>query len=192
MMNSENTITKNLGGISFSSTRVFNRTKVSFSEYGTGLNVSGNDSLRPSVVPEGTKYSFTSSLVNPDTSPDDGGNRGYDQPIIYDVLPYENDISLIKIDDLGNVAQRGTNWRGYIKLDSIYVKSDKAGVGTEELKDGVNANIWIGPFNYDARGNIIDIPMENLPDVELTSDKEFFKSIRGEGVSQVNKYLDVL
>ena len=187
MMNSENTITKNLGGISFSSTRVFNRTKVSFSEYGTGLNVSGNDSLRPSVVPEGTKYSFTSSLVNPDTSPDDGGNRGYDQPIIYDVLPYENDISLIKIDDLGNVAQRGTNWRGYIKLDSIYVKSDKAGVGTEELKDGVNANIWIGPFNYDARGNIIDIPMENLPDVELTSDKEFFKSIRGEGVSQVNE-----
>ena len=187
MMNSENTITKNLGGISFSSTRVFNRTKVSFSEYGTGLNVSGNDSLRPSVVPEGTKYSFISSLVNPDTSPDDGGNRGYDQPIIYDVLPYENDTSLIYIDDQNNVAQRGTNWRGYIRLDSIYVKSEKAGVATEELKDGVNANIWIGPFNYDARGNIVDIPMENLPKVDLTSDKEFFKSIRGEGLAQVNE-----
>ncbi len=187
MMNSENTITKNLGGISFSSTRVFNRTKVSFSEYGTGLNVSGNDSLRPSVVPEGTKYSFISSLINPDTSPDDGGNRGYDQPIIYDVLPYKDDISLIKIDDQGNVAQRGTNWRGYIRLDSIYVKSEKAGIGNEELKDGVNANIWIGPFNYDARGNIVDIPMENLPNVDLTSDKEFFKSIRGEGLSQVNE-----
>jgi len=49
-------------------------------------------------------------------------------------LPYKDDISLIKIDDQGNVA-----------------------------------------------------PMENLPNVDLTSDKEFFKSIRGEGLSQVNE-----
>ena len=103
-------------------------------------------------------------------------------------MPYKDDISLIKIDDQGNVSSREERTGEAISgLIPFMLNRKKAGIGNEELKDGVNANIWIGPFNYDARGNIVDIPMENLPNVDLTSDKEFFKSIRGEGLSQVNE-----
>ena len=65
--NVENTITVSVSNIGFTGTTAFNRTKRSFSEYGTGLNEQGNGRDRPSLVQEGTNYSFISSIINPDT-----------------------------------------------------------------------------------------------------------------------------
>ncbi len=182
MMNSENTISKTVSGLSFSFTSAFNRPKVSFSEYGTGLNSLGNDSSRPSLVPEGTEYSFESSLLNPGAS--SGGVSGFQQPIIYDVLPYKNDVSSIL--NSGEAIRRGSDWRGFLNLDSIKVKSVSGDGITTDMTDGRDVNIWIGPFNYSG-SSIKAIPVENLPSPEQTSKKDFYVSILGNGAAAVRE-----
>ena len=113
--NVENTITVSVNNIGFSGTNAFNRTKRSFSEYGTGQNEQGNGRDRPSLVPEGTNYDFISSIINPDTQ---GTSKGFQQPVIYDVLPFVGDTQLVA-QTSGYAASRGTDWRGWLNLASV-------------------------------------------------------------------------
>ncbi|MDE5995334.1 MAG: hypothetical protein K2G56_00265 [Eubacterium sp.] len=173
--NSENTVTTSISVISFVSEAAFNRAKVSFSEYGSGNTVMGNDFNRPSLVPEGTKYSFLSSVVNPDTDPQ---SQGYNQPVIYDVLPFVGDTTLTP--QVGGVVKdRGSDWRGYLQLDSLQVTS-QMGINQSTLVNDKDVTIWIGPFNYDnkAVGKIKEIKISDLPTVSQTADAEFYKTLR--------------
>ncbi len=184
--NTENTITVSLSNIGFSGTTAYNRIKRSFSEYGTGESALGNGRERPSLVPEGTHYSFTSSIINPDTM-DLGGNKSFVQPIIYDVLPYVGDTQLVpSVGD--QVSSRGTDWRGWLNLDTIQVVSTSQG-DEKIMTDGKDVNIWIGPFNYeninDENSKIVKIPVENLPDTTKTGDASFYDTLRGEGSTEL-------
>ena len=64
--NIENTITVSVNNVGFAGTQAFNRNKRAFSEYGYGMSEKGTGADRPALVPEGTKYSFTSSIYNPE------------------------------------------------------------------------------------------------------------------------------
>ncbi len=175
LVNSENTLVKTLGGIAFNAQESITRTKLSFSEYGTGLNATGNDYTKPSLVPEGSEYSFHSVILNPNTS---GTGNGYTQPILYDVLPYADDIRLTTIT--GQPEKRGSVWRGYVRLSTIAVEVRTGTGDARNLEDGKDVNIWVGPFQM-KNGEIVPIDMKNLPKLSLTTSSEFYKSIRGEG-----------
>lgn len=181
---SEVTLVKSLGGLSFASNKTFTRTKVSHSEYGSGLTASGNGNTRPSIVPEGSDYSFTTTVLNPDSMDND---NGYNHPIIYDVLPFVGDKTII------SDTPRNTKWRGYIYLDSIKVEKQYgtiSGVKTEELEDGKTTHVWVGPFKKE-NGKITALEISDLPDFEQTRDKEFYKSIYGESdlaIAEKQKY----
>ncbi|MDE6111187.1 MAG: hypothetical protein K2F65_04635, partial [Eubacterium sp.] len=185
--NSENTLTTSISVISFSSKQVFNRTKVSYSEYGYGANVSGNTTKRPSLVPEGTDYSFLSSIINPDTLPQTEDNKGFNQPVIYDVLPFVGDTSLMEQEG-GFVPSRGSDWRGYLQLESLEVISQTGNVKSV-LQNDTQVDIWIGPFNYDSKavGGIKEIDISKLPTVQQTSDKDFYISLRGKSTKAMNE-----
>lgn len=178
LMKSEITLVKSLGGLSFASNKSFTRIKTSHSEYGSGLTASGNGNTRPSVVPEGSDYSFTTTILNPDSMEND---EGYKHPIIYDVLPFVGDRTLI------TDTPRNTKWRGYIYLDSIEAEKQygtSSGVKTEKLVDGKTVQVWVGPFRKE-NGKITALEISDLPDFEKTKDKEFYKSIYGETASAI-------
>ncbi len=179
--NVENTITVSVNNIGFSGTNAFNRTKRSFSEYGTGQNEQGNGRDRPSLVPEGTNYDFISSIINPDTQ---GTSKGFQQPVIYDVLPFVGDTQLVA-QTSGYAASRGTDWRGWLNLASIEVKT-QTGSEARTLKDGNDVHVWVGPFNYSG-SKIVKIPIEKLPDVSQTSSIAFYNQIRGESGAAINE-----
>lgn len=179
--NAENTITVSVNNIGFSGTNAFNRTKRSFSEYGTGQNEQGNGRDRPSLVPEGTNYDFISSIINPDTQ---GTSKGFQQPVIYDVLPFVGDTQLVA-QTSGYAASRGTDWRGWLNLASIEVKT-QTGSEARTLKDGNDVHVWVGPFNYSG-SKIVKIPIEKLPDVSQTSSIAFYNQIRGESGAAINE-----
>jgi hypothetical protein len=179
--NGENTITVSVNNIGFSGTNAFNRTKRSFSEYGTGQNEQGNGRDRPSLVPEGTNYDFISSIINPDTQ---GTSKGFQQPVIYDVLPFVGDTQLVA-QTSGYAASRGTDWRGWLNLASIEVKT-QTGSEARTLKDGNDVHVWVGPFNYSG-SKIVKIPIEKLPDVSQTSSIAFYNQIRGESGAAINE-----
>ncbi len=184
--NNESAITVSLSNIAFSGTVSFNRRKQSFSDYGTGLNAQGNDNNRPSLVPEGTTYSFISSIYNPLTTTSTA--KGYKQPVIYDVLPYVGDTQLVPYST-DSVDERGSDWRGWLNLDSLEVVSQAPSAETT-LTDGKDVNIWIGPFNYSG-SDIVKIDVTKLPTVIQTSSVDFYTSIRGEGskaVAEKKKY----
>lgn len=179
--NAENTITVSVNNIGFSGTNAFNRTKRSFSEYGTGQNEQGNGRDRPSLVPEGTNYDFISSIINPDTQ---GTSKGFQRPVIYDVLPFVGDTQLVA-QTSGYLASRGTDWRGWLNLASIEVKT-QTGSEARTLKDGNDVHVWVGPFNYSG-SKIVKIPIEKLPDVSQTSSIAFYNQIRGESGAAINE-----
>ncbi len=175
LMNSENTLVKTLGGIAFNAQESITRTKLSFSEYGTGLNATGNDYTKPSLVPEGSEYSFHSVILNPNTT---GTGNGYTRPILYDVLPYADDIRLTTIT--GQPEKRGSVWRGYVRLSTVAVEVRTGTEDARKMEDGKDVNIWVGPFQM-KNGEIVPIDRKNLPKLAQTTSSDFYKSIRGEG-----------
>ena len=179
--NIENTVTVSVNNIGFSGTSAFNRTKRSFSEYGTGMNESGNGKDRPSLVPEGTNYEFVSSIIDPDTQ---STSKGFKQPVIYDVLPFVGDTQLVA-QQTGATPSRGTNWRGYLHLDSIKVKT-QTGTEAKQMTDGSDVNIWVGPFK-DNGTQITKLPISDLPNVDQTGSIEFYNDLRGSD-SEKQKY----
>ena len=57
--------------------------------------------------------------------------RGYQHPIIYDVLPFENDTTI-----KGGLP-RNSKWRGYLNTDTVKVTKDFGtdnGIKNEEMK----------------------------------------------------------
>ncbi len=175
---SEITLVKSLGGLAFASNKSFTRVKVSHSEYGSGLTASGNGNIKPSLVPEGSDYSFTTTVLNPDSIDND---NGYKHPIIYDVLPFEGDKTII------TDTPRNTKWRGYLNLESITVGKEygtNTGVKKETLIDGQTANVWVGPFKKE-NGKIVAMEAADLPEFEKSKDKEFYKGIYGESSSAI-------
>lgn len=179
--NVENTVTVSVNNIGFSGSSAFNRTKKSFSEYGTGMNESGNGANRPSLVPEGTNYEFVSSIIDPDTQ---STSKGFKQPVLYDVLPFVGDTQLVA-QQTGEAPSRGTNWRGYLHLDSIKVKT-QTGTEAKQMTDGKDVNIWVGPFK-DNGTQITKLPISDLPNVDQTGSIEFYNELRGSD-SEKQKY----
>ena len=178
--NIENTITVSVNNVGFAGTQAFNRNKRAFSEYGYGMSEKGTGADRPALVPEGTKYSFTSSIYNPEPVL---GKKGYRQPIIYDVLPFVGDTQLYA--PTGFSTSRGTDWRGWLNLESIKIEAVANG-SSSTMTDGNNVNVWIGPFKYN--GNTIEkTDISDLPTLEQTSSVNFYKSIRGKTTSAINE-----
>lgn len=170
---SETTIVKTLGGLAFNINRVLSRRKVSYSEYGHGLNAGGNDNNRPSLVPEGSIYSFESMALNPTVT------ESFEHPVVYDVLPYENDHSILGVyteEDGYRSNPRYSKWRGYIRLDTLKVKLQAGGGEADELVDGKDVNIWVGPFKYNGK-NIEIQPVSTLPTIEETYHSEFWNQL---------------
>lgn len=179
----ESTLVKTLGGLAFESNRVIIRTKSSHSEYGTGLSASGNGEKVPSLVPEGSDYSFEAAILNPDS---DSGSDGYEHPILYDVLPYADDITT------GGTA-RDSKWRGFLNIDSIqvqkhYAKSavDGGGLVKEPLEDGRDVTIWIGPFKKE-NGKLVKLDIADLPSPEFTNESEWYKALYGTSTDAMAK-----
>ena len=94
------------------------------------------------------------------------------------MLPFVGDKTLTPQNG-GNVKDRGSDWRGYLQLDSLEVIS-QTGVTKTTLVNERDVNIWIGPFVYNnsAVGKIKEIDISQLPNVEKTSDTEFYKALR--------------
>ena len=174
---------KTLGGLAFESNRIIIRTKSSHSEYGRGLSATGNGEKVPSLVPEGTDYSFEAAILNPDS---DSGSEGYEHPILYDVLPYADDITT------GGTA-RDSKWRGFLNIDSIkvqkhYAKSavDGGGLVKEPLEDGRDVTLWVGPFKKE-NGKIVKLAIADLPSPEFTNESDWYKSLYGTSADALTK-----
>lgn len=184
----ESALVKTLSGLAFESDRQIIRTKSSHSEYGSGLIASGNGEKVPSPVPEGSDYSFETAILNPDL---ESGSAGYKHPILYDVLPYEKDHTT-------RGKERNSKWRGFLDVDSLqvmkqYVKPASQGGGTakEELENGKDYTLWIGPFT-EKDGKIEKLAIEDLPVVEDTAKANWFESIYGttaEAMSAKQKFM---
>lgn len=164
---SEATLTKQLGGLSFASQRSLVRNKTSHSEYGSGLNEIGNGASVPSLVPEGSDYSFSADSINTDVA--DSLNP-YERPIIYDELPYEGDHNT-------NGEPRNSKWSGIIKPDSVkvysYYTEETGGISKlkhKELVDGKDVTIWVGPIKKEG-GKLKLLSRDVLPKPEETTNQ---------------------
>lgn len=179
----ESALVKTLGGLAFESNRTIIRTKSSHSEYGSGLSAAGNDDKVPSLVPEGSDYSFDTAILNPDS---DSGTAGYEHPILYDVLPYPEDMTT-------NGTSRESKWRGFLDADSLEVQkhytknaADGGGLVKEPLEDGKDVTIWIGPFKKE-NGRIIKLTKDDLPSAAETKEKDWYQELYGTKAEAVAK-----
>lgn len=179
----ESALVKTLGGLAFESDRIIIRSKASHSEYGSGLSASGNGDKVPSLVPEGSDYSFDTAILNPDS---ESGTAGYEHPILYDVLPYPQDTTT-------NGTERDSKWRGFLDVDSIdvqkhYTKSaaDGGGLVKDTLEDGKDVHIWVGPFKKES-GRIIKLTKDELPWAEETKNKDWYQGLYGTTAEAVMK-----
>lgn len=169
---SETALIKRVGGLAFDSDRTITRLKYSYSEYDTaGLQIT-----RPALVPEGTNYAFKSAGLNPDKP----GDEGFTKTVIYDVLPYENDKTIVNANELdtNKPAERSSKWSGWLLPDTIVVSrvsSNLMETINTALEDGVNCEIWVGPFTKDATGKIVAGERSDLPRYEQTKDAQFYQ-----------------
>ena len=174
---SEATLVKRVGGISFESKQSLNRLKFSYSEYDT----SGLETTRPSLVPEGTDYNFRSVILNPDNY----GEPGYKQALIYDVLPYANDKNIVNPLDRNDpdspAANRESTWAGWVIPETIKVLKTTTpatgGTVTTELAENTDYEAWIGPFEKKANGEIVTKDISQLPAFKDTQNTEFYSKL---------------
>ncbi|MFQ9922888.1 MAG: SdrD B-like domain-containing protein [Beduini sp.] len=173
---SEATLVKRVGGISFESKQALNRLKFAYSEYDT----SGLETTRPALVPEGTDYNFRSVILNPDNY----GEPGYKQAIIYDVLPYANDKNIVNPLDRNDpdspAASRDSAWAGWVMPETIKVSKTTTpatgGTVTTELVDNTDYEAWIGPF--EKSGGTINLKdISQLPAFKDTQNTEFYSKL---------------
>ena len=173
---SEATLVKRVGGISFESKQSLNRLKYSYSEYDT----SGLETTRPSLVPEGTDYNFKSVILNPDNY----GEPGYKQAIIYDVLPYANDRNIVNPLDRNDpdspAASRDSTWAGWVMPETVKVLKTSTpatgGTVTTELVENTDYEAWIGPFEKNG-SEIIAKDISQLPEFKDTQNTEFYSKL---------------
>ena len=78
------------------------------------------DSYGPAAAPEGTDYTYYSSLMNLSNGIEQARNTT--RPVLYDVLPYVGDTETSNTSN-GEPVARASQWNGWISdLDSIKIE----------------------------------------------------------------------
>ena len=110
---------------------------------------------RPAAMPENTDVEFNVSVQNPGMT---DGN--FKRPMIFDILPYEDDKDIININsDDNSERNRGSKWKPYLNLNSFTVKEYSMNNVAGQDLDKDKYRIYIGPVKeingkYQIYGNI--------------------------------------
>ncbi len=152
-----------LPGLAFATVDVHSQAKASSSDLGSEYTrtVQG-----PVGVPEGGNYTYRAQAIN--RGMDDNMSPNYKHGILFDILPYENDVHVANGDG-SNPTNRRSTWNGWINdLNSIKLTmADPTGSqgGDRELGPA-EAQLWIGPFDFDATTDVV-VPLEEdaLPQI---------------------------
>lgn len=171
----ESALTKTVGGLMFESTSAFNRLKSVITEYGIGINGTSGDV--PGLVPEGTSYTFNTTILNPGQP----GDTSYSTPVIYDVLPYYGDKNIVNVDTVtGLPLDRNSMWRGWLDPESLRVIETQApasgGIVTHDLQLDVNYKAWLGPLKKTG-GQITIQDVGSLPVYDDTRSHAFYEEM---------------
>ncbi len=174
---SENMMTVSMNGVAFDARYEIIRDKRSFSE----IELEGLGNTRPSLVPEGTKYHFDSTIFSQATAE----SKHYESVILYDVLPHNEDMSIVNTlenieDDSAKPTARLSKWQGWLDLNSIQVTryaTDATNTLHEDvLENGKHVHIWVGPFVKQADGTI-DYVEDGLPEYIDRKEEGFYATL---------------
>lgn len=114
------------------------------------------------AAPEGTEYTYAVSTMFQGTNADTA--EGYVLPVIYDILPYQDDTEIRNTDD-GEKIERGSQWHGWLTTlggadgeepgtsSAVRVMIKDPEQGTYELEPD-QYTLWVGPFK--ANGGAIE------------------------------------